>query len=199
MFKNIVIIHGIGGIEKEPYFPHLKMYCEKLGLRVFMPSLGSYRDDITYNDWSKYFDENILPYLNKETIVVAQSVGTQFIVKYLSQKNIKIGLYISCAGPKDINTLRADAPERSKNFSTSAKTFKPSTEEFENFKRLNFPKHSLFCDNDIFFSQDNLENYSKAIESKPMLIIGKGHFNKDAGVNDLPELEILINEYVTKI
>ena len=30
--KNVVVIHGIGGIEKEPYFPHLKQTCEDLGL-----------------------------------------------------------------------------------------------------------------------------------------------------------------------
>ncbi len=28
--KSIVIIHGIGGIEKEPYFPHLKAKCEEV-------------------------------------------------------------------------------------------------------------------------------------------------------------------------
>ena len=85
--KNIVVVHGIGGIEREPYFPHLKQTCQDLGLEVFMPSLGSYKDQVTYEIWKDYFDKNILPYIDKNTIFVAQSLGTQFAIKYIVEKN----------------------------------------------------------------------------------------------------------------
>ncbi len=193
--KNIVIVHGIGGIEKEPYFPHLKEFCEnELGLTVFMPSLGSYRENITYEMWKEYFDKNILSHINKNTIFVGQSLGTQFVVKYLTEKNLDIKAYISCAAPFDINDLKSSAPERAFSFEPTSKLFKPTAEQFESFKAKPFPKYSLFCDNDIFYNQDNLEKYSIAIGSKPMLIYGKGHFNFDAGVFELSELEDLLKQ-----
>ena len=194
--KNIVIVHGIGGIEKEPYFPHLKETCEKLGLKVFMPSLGSYRDGISYEGWKAYFDKNILPYISEHTIFVAQSIGTQFAIKYIIEKNLDVGAYISCAGPRYVSNLRRTAPERAFSFGPISSSFKPTDEEFENFKQKSFPKFSLFCDDDIFFEQSNLEDYSKAINSTPIFIKGKGHFNFDAGVFELNELEDLIKKIV---
>ena len=192
--KNIVVVHGIGGIEKEPYFPHLKQTCETLGLNVFMPSLGSYRDQVTYDMWRDYFDNNILPYINEDTIFVAQSMGTQFAVKYIVEKNLKIGAYISCAGPYNILEMKKTAPERAFSFAPTSSLFKPSDAEYEAFKQKDFKKYSLFCDDDIFFEQTNLQNYSKAINSIPIFIKGKGHFNFDAGVFELNELEDLIKQ-----
>ena len=198
IMKNIVIVHGIGGIEREPYFPHLKETCEKLGLKVFMPSLGSYSEGISYNGWKEYFDNNILPYIDQNTIIVAQSIGTQFAIKYILERNLNVGAYISCAGPRHVSSLRKTAPERALSFGPISSLFKPTDDEFEKFKQKGFPKYSLFCDNDIFFEQSNLEDYSKAINSMPIFIKGKGHFNFDAGVFELNELEDLIKEIVRK-
>ncbi len=193
--KSIVVIHGIGGIEKEPYFPHLKEKCEAIGLKVFMPSLGSYRENISYEQWKDYCDLNILPnIIPQETIFVGQSIGTQFLVKYLVEKNLNIKAYISCAGPFDVLDMKPTAPERAFSFAPISKLFKPTKEEFFEFSQKTFPKYSLFCDDDIFFLQENLENYSKAIKSTPIFIKGKGHFNFDAGVFELNELEELIEK-----
>lgn len=200
MFKNIVLIHGVGGLGKEPFFPHLKTFCENLGLKVFMPKLGSYHDGITYGTWKRYFDENLKPVLNNETIVVAQSMGTQFAVKYLVENNLSVGLYISCAGPKQVLVQREDAPERGKlNINPVAKYFVPSDAEFEIFKNLDFKKYSFFSDNDIWFEQQNLENYAEAIGAVKMFTRGKSHYNND---EIFVELEALIGkciENVTKV
>ena len=195
--KNIVVVHGIGGIEREPYFPHLKQTCQDLGLEVFMPSLGSYKDQVTYEMWKDYFDKNILPYIDKNTIFVAQSLGTQFAIKYIVEKNLNIGAYISCAGPYNILDMRKTAPERAFSFAPTSSLFKPTDAEFKMFKQKPFAKYSFFCDDDIFFEQSNLENYSKSINSTPIFIKGKGHFNFDAGVFEFNELEDLIKQ-ITK-
>ena len=191
--NSIVIIHGIGGIEKESYFPHLKQKCELLGLKVFMPSLGSYKENISYEKWKSYCDTNILPFIEPEkTIFVGQSIGTQFLIKYLVEKNLNILAYISCAGPFDVLKLKPTAPERAFSFSPTSELFKPSNKEFTAFSKMLFPKFSFFCDNDIFFEQSNLEKYAKTIKSKPIFIKGKGHFNFDAKVFEFNELEELI-------
>lgn len=193
MIKRVVIIHGIGGLSREPYFPHLKSFCEGLGLEVIMPELGGYRQNINYDTWATYFDENIKHKLNKETLVIAQSIGTNFIVRYLLNNDLSVGAYISCAGASNCVQTRSSATERVKLFAPAAKTFKITSDEFESFKKLGFQKYSLYSDNDMFFEQNNLENYSKAIGSHPMLIKGKGHFCYDDGVFELTELEELVS------
>ena len=196
--KNIVVVHGVGGIERESYFPHLKQTCQDLGLQVFMPSLGGYKDQITYEMWRDYFDQNILPYIDNNTIFVAQSLGTQFAIKYIVERNLNISTYISCAGPYDVLAMKKNAPERAASFAPITKLFKPTDAEFEIFKQKPFVKYSLFSDDDIFFEQTNLETYSKFIGSTPIFIKGKGHFNFDACVFELNELEDLIKQIITK-
>lgn len=192
MIKNIVIIHGIGGIEKEPYFPHLYDFCEGLGIDVYMPSLGGYKQGITYEIWKEYFDKNILQYIGKDTIIVAQSNGTQFSVKYLAERNLKINTYISLAGFKDIK-FRPEEEEYCKKFEPTSVLFAPSEEEYKKFKKLKFKKYSLFSDNDTFFEEDNLRKYIKAIGSEEVYLKDKAHFNKE---NKVEELERLIEKIV---
>lgn len=190
--KNIIVIHGVGGLEREVYFSHLADTCKELGLEVIIPSLGSYRQGTTYSLWKEYFDKFLKDKIDKDTIIVAQSIGTQFAVKYLSEKKIKIGAYISTAGPFDVLSYREEQKEPARRFENTAITFKPTIDEFNSFRELDFPKFSLYCDNDIFFEQENLENYARAINSKPVFVKGKAHF----GVPEVKELEDLIKELV---
>lgn len=196
--QKIVIIHGVAGLEKESYFPHLKMACEKMGLKVFMPSLGSYKDNITYEKWRDFLDQNILPEIDSRTIFVGQSLGTQFLVKYIVEKNLQIGAYISAAGAYDFGILRESARSRSVRFAGAFEPFQASDAEYKAFSLKKFPKFSLYSDNDFFFEQSNLEKYCKKIGSTPIFLRGKGHFNVDEGVFELDELENLIKKLITE-
>lgn len=192
-YKNIILIHGIGGLSKETYFSHLKNFCEQLGLNVYMPSLPSYHEGATYEDWKRYFDENLLDKLNNKTIILAQSMGTSFIVKYLSENKKSIGVYVSCAAPKDILKLRKEAPDRAVNFAATSSLFKPNDYEYEIFKGLKFIKYSFFSDDDTFFELENLQAYSQAIGANEMFIKGKAHFNKE---DKQVEVENLISKII---
>ncbi len=179
--KKVVIIHGLGGL-KETYFPHLAETCKKLGLEVFMPNLGSYHDEggTSYEIWKNNFDKQILPHLDKETLVVANSLGPVFFVRYFAERKVQIGAYISCAGGYNPLEMNPSAPQRIVTNETAIKTistFVPQKKDFEIVKNLDFPKFSFFSDNDRFFLQENLENYSKAIGSEPILIKGLSHFD----------------------
>lgn len=179
------MIHGIGGLNREMYFPKTKAFLEKLGLQVFMPSLGGYRENTSYTLWKDYFDKNLKGELGEDTIVIAQSVGTQFIVKYLCETGLKVGLYVSCCGPRFINKCLFENTLRDK----FAFKFKLTKKEFEFFKNLDFPKHSFYSDNDNFFDIKNLEAYADAIGAEKHLTFGRAHFNFEGAENGVPELE----------
>ena len=185
MLKKVILIHGVGGIGKEKYFPATKKFLENLGLEVFMPSLGGYKENTSYESWSDFFDKNLKHKFGKDTIVIAQSIGTQFLIKYLSKTNLELGLYISCCGPRFMQACFGENNLRDK-VSTS---FIPSDEEFETFKNLNFPKHSFYSDNDTFFNLENLESYADAIGAEKHLCLNRAHFNFDGAEGGVAELE----------
>lgn len=195
MIKNVVLIHGIGGLAREAYFPHLKSACEGLGLKVYMFDLGGYRQNTSYQKWESYFNGELSGMDWANTLVVAQSLGTSFAVKYFSEQKIKIGTYISCAGPFDVTQTRSTAPERVQQFPRISMFFKPSEEQFAFFGNMDFPKYSFYSDNDPMFEVENLKKYSELIGAKTY-VTHKGHYSFDDGVIEFDELEDLIRHLV---
>jgi len=193
---NIILIHGTGGYKSESYFAWLKIECEKIGLNVFIPQMPGWRDGGTYEMWRDIFDKECGHLISKETIILAQSLGTRFAVKYLGEVNKEVKAYISCAGMYDMAKMR-DTPEnvlRIKDFELQIPSFTVSKDEYKKFANFNFPKFSFYSDNDNFFEQSNLELYANSIDAKHILVKGKGHFSIFAGVREFPEvLEIILN------
>lgn len=195
MFKNAILIHGIGGLSKELFFPKTKTLLESFGLEVFMPSLKSYNENISYDSWKDYFDKKLKDKIGKDTIVVAQSLGTQFIVKYLHDAGVRPGLYISCCAPRNIEECFGKKEQRDR----VATLFIPTSEEFESFKQMRFEKHSFFSDNDTFFSQGNLEAYADAIGAQKHLVSGKAHFNFEGAEHGVAELEEFLKSQIQRM
>lgn len=196
--KKVLIVHGLGGL-KEQYFPHLAKVCESLGLDVIMPNFGSYRENTNYKIWKTKFDNEILQRIDNETIVVANSLGTQFIVKILAEKKIDVGAYISVAGAGEILNLKPTAPERVLNAKNVSETFSPSKKEFEIFKNLNFPKFSFYSNNDRFFEKENLELYTELIDSKKLFLPNRNHFDKNDATDEFYLIFEELEELVKKI
>ncbi len=192
MYNKVVLIHGIGGLNRELYFPSLKRYLENLGIEVMMPSLGGYRDGTTYSHWESYFDKEILSNLDENTIVVAQSMGTQFAVKYIANKKLNIGLYISTAGPKNVLDMKPEIGEKREVYKLTSHQFVPTDSEFEMFKNLPFEKFSFYSNNDNFFNEENLESYAEAIGATKCFLEDKAHFNKEEIALGFKELEEFI-------
>ncbi|MDR3264178.1 MAG: alpha/beta hydrolase [Clostridiales bacterium] len=198
--KNVILIHGIGGYKKESYFGYLKDECEKLGLKVFVPQMPGWRDGGTYEKWVEIFEKECGA-INEYTLVLGQSLGTQFAVKYFAEKNKEILAYISCAGMSSMAKLRPtpENAERGKDFEKIIPSFAISKEEYEKFYSLRFPKFSFYSDNDNFFEQSNLEKYVADIGSTPTIVKGKGHFSIGAGVFKFPEVMELIKNLYFKV
>ena len=195
--KNIILIHGMAGIKDGSYFYPLKDRFEKQGIKVFMPRFHCFKEEgFCYKEWEKYFlDKKDL--FCDETILISQSLGTQFAVKFLSENKLKVGLFVSCAGAYDFKVMREEILNAALMIEKT-KDFLPKKKDFEYLKSQNFEKYSLFTDNDTFFFQDNLERYAREIGAKAYLIPGKAHFNVPAGVKSLPELEELIEKFIDK-
>ena len=170
-YKNIVIIHGVGGLHRESYFEHLAQHCRGLGLNVIMPSFGGYKDDITYQQWKAQADTEVLPYLGQQTILFAQSMGTNFAVKYIAERKATIGLYITAAASCQFAKSKVEHPSIDKIIGI-----------FKQFTPLQ--------------AVQVLQEYARLVGAQAILVKGAGHFDFAADVLKFAQLEDLITKSI---
>lgn len=183
--KNVMIIHGYNGIPKVHKW--LKQELELRGYKVIMPEFPP-REGVIYDKWSKLLDiykDNF----NQETIVVAHSIGNEFIVKYLTKNNIKIKGYVSLAGFGEYFEW-----EGKEDLARATKEFLVNEEEIFKFINSTIYRYSIYSDDDHIVPFNILETYPKLIEAKPVLIRGIGHMGSKSGIERISELlEIVEN------
>ena len=194
-YKNIVIIHGVGGLHRESYFEHLAQHCRGLGLNVIMPSFGGYKDDITYQQWKAQADTEVLPYLGQQTILFAQSMGTNFAVKYIAERKATIGLYITAAASCQFAKSKVEHPSIDKIIGIF-KQFTPLQADYNYIKGLPCKKYSFYSDNDQFTSVQVLQEYARLVGAQAILVKGAGHFDFAADVLKFAQLEDLITKSI---
>ena len=98
---NFIFICGLGGDKGMTYVPNLKKFLEDNGHRFYAPHMPSFEDGITYDKYKESFEELIINEKltdSSDIVIIAQSAGTNFMVKYFANNPINICGYISCAG-----------------------------------------------------------------------------------------------------
>ena len=183
--KNIIMIHGYNGIPK--IYHWLKQELEMKGYHVIMPEFPA-KEGVVYNIWSKILDHDKKEF-NSKTIVIAHSIGNEFIIKYLVENRINIDLYISLAGFGECFEWE-DKPDLNR----AVKEFLIDGKEIETFKNLVKNKYSIYSDNDHIVPFEILERYPRTIESNPVLIKGIGHMGKKSGLETIPEVLDIIEK-----
>lgn len=96
--KTAIIIHGMPS--KEEYFdvqrksPSNNQWLPWLQKKLLINGINAQTPEMPeaynpkYEDWKKVFEQFVL---NEDTILVGHSCGGGFIVRYLSENNIKVG------------------------------------------------------------------------------------------------------------
>lgn len=183
--NKVIILHGFNGTPKVHKW--LKSELENKGYDVFMPEFPP-REGVVYKDWKKILNK-YKGFFNDETILVAHSIGNEFIIKYLKENMLKAKGYVGLAAFGEYYEL-----EGREDLSRAAKDFLINEEEIEYFKNNVLQRFSIYSDNDHIVPFELLERFPKIIDSKSLLIKGLGHMGSKSGVESIPELlEIIIN------
>jgi len=184
---NVILIHGYNGIPK--LYKWLEEELTKRNYNVIIPSFPT-KENCNYSNWKNILDK-YKNEINEETIVIAHSIGNEFIIKYCYYNNIKIKMYIGLAGfCKYFECVGKD------NLNKAIKDLLLSKEEKEYFKRLEIDKYSIYSDNDHIIPFNILQEYSKEIEAIPILINGIGHMGKKSGVTNIYQILEIIDRSV---
>ncbi len=187
---KFVIFHGSFGSPEGNWFPELKERLEAFDQEVIVPKLPVEdwntikKDQITENqnlaNWFKEF-ENVYKNLKKDDKVcfIGHSLGCVFILHLVSKYNIKLDSAIfvspfmeSLNGMWQIEIVN--------------KTFYKKDFDFEKLKKLIPISYTLYSNNDPYVDSKYSLDFSKAINSSPILVSGAGHMNSEVNMNEFP-------------
>ena len=180
--KNVILIHSYNGDTVESFAPSIERYCKQNKINYFAPKFPI-RKEAYYEKWETILNQYNI---NKDTIIIAHSLGTQFTLKYLALNDLEINTYISVAGFIDY--------EGRKDLEEILYRFKPSDNDFEKCKLLIKNRYSIYSDNDELNQISKLEKYADKLNAKKILLKGKGHFNPKSGVKEIIEINEIIGK-----
>lgn len=183
--RNVFLIHGYNGIPK--IYVWLESELKKMGYNVIIPEFGP-REGVVYEEWKKTLDD-YKEYIHAESIVVAHSIGNEFIIKYFNENNLSERLYISLAGFSKYFEW-----EDKEDLNRACKEFLVSKSELEDFKRRCSKKYSIYSNNDHIVPFEILQEYPKSIDAIPILIENIGHMGKKSGLEEIPKVIEIIKE-----
>lgn len=184
MHKNVMMIHSYNGDTKDSIAPYVKAFCREHRIPYEFPDFPT-RQAADFPAWEAVMEPYIRQHiLNENSIIIAHSLGTQFAIRYLSSRNIRINTYISVAGfvnfsgRKDLETIIA--------------RFQPTEKDFENCRSLIAHRYSIYADNDKMNPIKNLEDYAELLDAQKILIPGGNHFDPQSPILHLQQIEEII-------
>ena len=182
----IFLVHGYNGTPK--IFNYFKETFEKNGHKVVMPLFPT-QTNITIDGYFNIFDQYKND-LDENTIIIAHSIGNIMSLKYLCENNITIRGYISLAGFGE--------PFTSEGRDDLNKVIAPlrlSNKELAKIPKLIGKSFSIYSNNDHIVPFDILKKYPILITAKDCFIPGIGHMGKKSGLEELPEVVNIVNNF----
>ncbi|MFH1520349.1 MAG: alpha/beta fold hydrolase [Candidatus Micrarchaeota archaeon] len=167
---NVFIIHGTGGHPQENWFSWLKTELTKLGYNVIIPQFPT-PENQTPKTWFDVFDRYKKDF-DKETILIAHSLGGAFALRILEKSNIKINATFLVATPIGIRPIKnwdGDQPFIGNKFDWSK--IKKNGGKFVVF-------HS---EDDQMVCVENGIELAKELGAEIFIEKNAGHFNAKAG------------------
>lgn len=184
MEKTAFIIHGAYGAPEENWFPWLKKELEDKGYKVFVPKFPTPKGQNLFA-WREIFYE-ILPNVNKDSILIGHSLGPAFILDIIEYLNFPIKAsflvapFIGLLDNPEFDTI---------NHSITAKHF-----DWELISK-NCKSFSIYySDNDPYVPMFKSEFLGEKLKASMKIIKNGGHINKSAGFS---EVNMVLNDILS--
>ena len=185
------IIHSGNADTKESFGPYVVNKAKNLGFDVIFPDFP-HKGGADYQKWSAIMDQYITSgKLNDDSIVIGHSLGTLFIPKYLSERQVGIKVFISVAGFLGYTEGREDLKK-------IVDDFAPTDEEIIKSISLMQNRYAIYSDNDHLNTQEQMETYAKKLNMVQVFIPKAGHFGTRSGIKELPEIFKIIKKIKEK-
>jgi len=189
--KNYILVHGLNESLSDSWGPYLKKELSNFKGNVYMPELPK-NHDTSYQSWKesfdKLYDEGII---NKDSVIVTHSLSTNFVIRYLIEKECKINTYIAIAGFSDLVDRNI---EKKESIIPIIKPFLNTVEERKKFTKYATHRYAIYSNMDYMFSEANLEKFAVDIKAQRIILGFGGHFDATSKVKDVSFVVDIIKE-----
>lgn len=186
-----IIVHRQDGNQKSDWYPWLKKELEKRKWKVIIPKMPNTSEPKIYS-WVNYL-KKVAGTPDEETYFIGHSIGCQAIMRHLSQlpPQIKIGGLIFVAGWLKLRNLE------DKDAKIIAKPWLETPLNFTKVKERTKNITVILSNNDPYVDYKKHKTlFIKKLKAKIISEKGKGHFTRDDGIKEIPEvvkeLELMI-------
>lgn len=181
--KKVILIHGFNGVPK--MYEWVRDELEKSDILVVIPKFPP-REGVEYASWASVMNDY---QIDTDSIVVCHSIGNEFLIKYLYEKQLGLNTYIGLAGFSE-----AFYNEGKDELNRAVQEFLATEEEMGYFTRHSKKRFAIYSDNDHIIPFSVLEKYPQDIDAEGILIPGIGHMGSKSGLTEFPELLKIIRE-----
>ncbi|MBI2044654.1 serine hydrolase family protein [Candidatus Pacearchaeota archaeon] len=182
--KKVYIVHRWDSSPESDWYPWLKKELIKRKFEadiLRMPDPGFPKIDV----WVNYLNENVKN-IDKDTILIGHSVGCQTILRFMEKLpfDVKVGKVVLVAPWLELRGIEEEGPE-------VVKIAKPWLKKKINWNKINEHCEKFVCifsTNDPYVPLSNVEKLYNKLGNKTIILKNKGHFTKEEGVKELPEI-----------
>ena len=190
--KKVYIVHCWDGNRDDGWYPWLDENISDENTKVYrfnMPDTNNPKIE----SWVSFLSEQINE-LDSDTYFVGHSIGCQTIMRYLQDKNTKIGgilfvapwLKLLPAAVSDEESLATATP------------WLNTPINFDNIKNICNNITCIFSDNDYFVPTSQEPEFKKLLNAKTIIVNGMGHISIDDGIEELEEAYHALVELINK-
>lgn len=180
---NIFYLPGTSGNIWATYENYLKDECEKMNMDITFVDFPL-QEKCKYSEWEKVMKEYLKPNtINEHTLIVSRCVGSRFIIKYVSDNNIKVNGIISIATSFN-NELLVE-----REYVQRVLPLFPITEDVIAKAIANIENRIfIYGDQDHLFAEEWLEKTAEIMKAEKIFIPGLNHCGNKSGKKEFPEL-----------
>lgn len=171
---NIFIIHGVGGSDKENWFPWIKQELEAQSYKVFIPNFPTPQGQ-TFENWQAEF-AHLEGQITPDSILIGHSLGTLFSLHIAEKHQLKA--FISVGGFGRLPNNEFDSGMK-----TFAKDF-----DWEQIRQNCQTRVIFHGDNDPYVTMEVAQQLAKDLGTEPIIIPNGGHLNRTSGFTKFPQL-----------
>jgi len=195
MPERAYIIHGYLSYPQEAWLPWLKIELEKRGYDVCLPSMP-HPDRPAIPEWIDFIAK-IVGEPDQNTALIGHSLGCHAVLRYLESlgaagKSVKKTVLVASSfpiatPPKQAQEIAGDDPALLPWFTTGL--------DPEKVQKAAGKCTVILSDDDPFIPVEQAKaSYQGNLDAKIIIEHGKGHFNEDDGLTELPSvLEAVIS------
>lgn len=192
--NNIFLVHCWEGTINDGWYPWLKERLEQnLNNIVHMENMPN-TNNPKINEWISKLDEQVKE-IDENTYFIGHSIGCQTILRYLEKKNIKkIGGILLIAPWLELLPAALEDDD-------SKEIAKPWLNININFNKIKEITNNIICvfsDNDYWVSLEQKNSFEKLLDSKTIVLHGKGHISEADGVFESSDILDAINTILKK-